>query len=140
MKGENAIKKMLIIAVLITVLIAGTLSFLGATSEKYGKSPNVQTLNRSIEIQDEIQDIYELFENEENIQSNWLGDTLVTGGKIVWGFITLVIKVPGSLGDLVHDLGTAIGIPTIYLVAGSVIILIVGIFAILEILTSGSSA
>ncbi len=71
------------------------------------------------------------------MQSNWLGDTIVTGGKIIWSFITLTIKTPGLLVDLVQDLGNVIGIPTIFLAGAGIILLAVGLFALLDILSSG---
>jgi len=139
MKGENKLKTMLFLGIIISVVIAGSLSFIKNLATEYEMNPNLQSLNHSVEIEDEIKEAYELFENEENVQSNWLGNTIITGGKIIWSFITLIIKVPGMLGDLIHDLGNVLGIPPIFLAGASVLLLLIGIFALIEILSSGTS-
>ena len=138
MKGENKIKTMIFLGIIITVVIAGSLSWISTLSAEYGLTPDLDSLNHSVELEDEINQAYELFEDEENVQSNWLGDTIVTGGKIIWSFITLTIKTPGLIVDLVQDLGKVVGIPPIFLAGVGVLLLTVGLFAILDILSSGS--
>jgi len=136
MKGENNLKTMVYLAIVITVVIGSTLSIIDNLSRANGLSPDLQTLNHSIVIDDELEEAYNLFKNEENIQSNWLGDQIVTGGKIIWSFITLMIETPGMIIDLIKDLGSIIGIPPIFLLGVGAFLLAVGLFALLDILSS----
>ena len=135
MKGENKLKTMIILGIIITVVIAGTVSCIATLSAEYSLTPNLGTINKSVELGDEINQAYELFEDEENVQSSWLGDTIVTGGKIIWSFITLTIKTPGLIVSLVQDLGKVLGVPPIFLAGIGVIILTIGLFAVLDILS-----
>lgn len=136
MKG-NVLKSMIIGAIVITVTIAGWLSFASTLSTEYGIGLELGRLNRSVEVIDEIGEAYELFEEEENMSENWLGTIIYSGGKILWSFITLIIGIPGTLGDLIHDFALVIGIPPLFLAGISALILTIGLFALLDLLSKG---
>lgn len=135
MKGETTAKSMIIIGIVITMVIAGTLGLVGSLATNYSKSPDLQSINRSVELGDKIEETYELFQ-DENVETDFLGSNLITGANIIWNFITLILEVPGALGDMVNDLGRVAGVPTIYLAGASLIILTIGLFAVFKIITN----
>jgi hypothetical protein len=136
MKGqETNLNSLIFLAIIITVVIAGMLTFTGNLATAYSKASNFTSINKSIELGNKISQSYELFKNEQNTETFWLGNALVTGAKVIWNFILIFISIPDSIGSLVNDFGAAISIPPIFLAAATVLIMFVGLVVIVKILT-----
>ncbi len=135
MKGSITAKTLIIVGIVISVVITGMLGLIGTLASNYYKNIDLQSINRTVELGEKIEDTYELFESE-NVETDFLGSSLITGANIIWNFVTMILEVPGALGDLVNDLGREAGIPTIYLAGASLIMLTIGLFAVFKIITN----
>jgi len=136
MKGqETNLNSLILLAIIITVVIAGMLTFTGHVATEYSKTTNFTSINKSVELGNKISQSYELFKNEQNTETFWLGNALIIGAKVIWNFILIFISIPDSLGSLVNDFGAAISIPPMFLAAATVCIMFLGLVVIFKVLT-----
>jgi len=135
MKGQDiSINTLVYLAIIITVVIAGTLVFVSKLSTEYSKAPNLTSINKSVELGTKIEDSYKLFKTEQNVQLGLLGD-FITGAKVIWNFVLLFLDLPDALGSLINDFGASVGIPPIYLAGATVLIMFLGLVVVFKILT-----
>jgi len=136
MKGEETnLNSLILLTIIITVVIAGMLTFTGHVADAYSKPTNFTSINKSIELGNKISQSYELFKNEQNTETFWLGNALIMGAKVIWNFILLFLNIPDSLGSLINDFGGAVSIPPMFLAAATVCIMFIGLIAVFKILT-----
>lgn len=136
MKGqETTLNSLIFLAVIISVVIAGMLTFTGHMAAEYSKTTNFTSINKSVELGNKISQSYELFKNEQNTETFWLGNALIIGAKVIWNFILIFISIPDSIGSLINDFGAAISIPPMFLAAATVLVMFVGLVVIFKVLT-----
>jgi len=136
MKGqEMTLNSLILLAIIITVVVGGMLTLTTNIAGQYSKPINISSINKSVELGNKISQSYDLFKNEQNTETFWLGNALVIGAKVIWNFLLIFISIPDSMSSLVHDFGAAVSIPPIFLVGASVCIMFLGLVAIFKILT-----
>jgi hypothetical protein len=116
------------LVITLSIVVFSLLGFTGILTGNYGKTTNLQTLNKTIELGTQIKSSYQAF-NIDNPTTSLLGTTglFIVGANVVWKFIQLFLTVPDLIGGVIVDFITIMGLPAE--VSGGIFLAIVfGIF------------
>ena len=122
------ISSIIYLAITMSILVFTILGFTGILTSNYNKATNLQTLNKTIQLGDQIKSGYKAF-NTDNPTISLLGTTglFVIGANVIWKFIQLFLTVPDLIGSMVIDFISMMGIPAE--VSGAIFLAIIfGVF------------
>jgi len=134
--AEINISTLVYMAIVMSVVVISMLGFVGSLSSVYNKSPDLTSINRTIELGERLNQTYQSLRTEET-ETSLLGATglFITGANLVWRYILLFLTIPDLVGTLIVDFTGAIGIPPIFSAGAFLLIISAGIFAVLRILS-----
>lgn len=134
--AEINLSTMVYMSIVMGMVVIAMLGFVGSLASEYGKSPDLSSINKTVELGEKLQSTYEGFETDEPTTS-LLGATglFITGANVIWTFILLFLSLPDLIGTLIIDFGSAVGVPAIFTGGVSLLLIGVGVFAILRILS-----
>lgn len=118
------ISSMIYMAIIMGMVIFGLLSFVGSMATSYGKTADLSSINKTIQLGNQIKSSYQTFQTD-NPSFSVLGSTgmLIMGANFIWKFIILFLQVPELIVSMVTDLVTAMGIPAEYI--GGIYLLVI---------------
>lgn len=106
------LSSMIYLVIVMSMMVFSILGFTGILTGNYNKATNLQSLNRTVQLGDQIKSGYEAF-NTDNPTTSLLGSTglFIVGANVIWKFIQLFLTVPDLIGGMVIDFVIILGLP-----------------------------
>ena len=130
------ISSMIYMAIAMSLVVVAMLSFVGGLAGSYGKSPDLSSINKTVELGEQLKSTYETFQVDQPTTS-FLGASgiLITGANFIWKFILMFLSLPELIVSMANDFLLVMGVPAVYI--GGIYFLIIagGILAVVYMLS-----
>jgi len=126
------LSNLIYMAIALSMIVFGMLSWIGGLSSSYSKTPDLQSLNKTVQLGTQIKTNYQEFQTDQP-STSFLGSSgiLITGANVIWKFILTFLQLPESIVSMIVDFLSIMGVPGefiggvyLWIIAGTILAVI----------------